>query len=35
MLNGGPVTLVYGSIYAFLGAASTAMSLAEMASMYV
>jgi len=34
MLNGGPVTLVYGFIYAFLGALATASSLAEMASMY-
>ena len=34
MLNGGPVTLVYGFIYAVLGALSTAASLAEMASMY-
>lgn len=34
MLNGGPATLVYGFIYAFLGALSTAASLAEMASAY-
>lgn len=34
MLNGGPATLVYGFIYASLGALSTAASLAEMASMY-
>ncbi len=34
MLNGGPSTLVYGFIYAFLGALATAASLAEMASMY-
>lgn len=34
MLNGGPPTLVYGFIYAILGALSTAASLAEMASMY-
>ena len=34
MLNGGPATLVYGFIYAMLGALSTAASLAEMASIY-
>ncbi|KAK5115262.1 hypothetical protein LTR62_001462 [Meristemomyces frigidus] len=34
MLNGGPATLVYGFIYAILGALSTAASLGEMASMY-
>lgn len=34
MLNGGPATLVYGFIYAWLGALSTAASLAEMASIY-
>ncbi|KAF2773611.1 hypothetical protein EJ03DRAFT_245156, partial [Teratosphaeria nubilosa] len=34
MENGGPVTLVYGFIYASLGAATTALSLGEMASMY-
>lgn len=34
MVNGGPATLVYGFMYAFLGALSTAASLAEMASIY-
>lgn len=34
MLNGGPVTLVYGFIYAAFGALATAASLGEMASMY-
>lgn len=34
MINGGPATLVYGFIYAFLGALSTAASLAELASIY-
>lgn len=34
MFNGGPATLVYGFIYAALGALATAASLAEMASIY-
>ena len=34
MLNGGPATLIYGYIYAAMGALSTAASLAEMASIY-
>lgn len=34
MVNGGPATLVYGFIYAILGALSTAASLAELASIY-
>lgn len=34
MVNGGPPTLIYGFMYAFLGALSTAASLAEMASIY-
>lgn len=33
MLNGGPVTLIYGFIFCWLGALATAASLAEMASM--
>lgn len=34
MLNGGPPTLIYGFIYAFAGALTTAASLGELASMY-
>ncbi|KAH9819780.1 amino acid permease [Teratosphaeria destructans] len=34
MANGGPVTLIYGFVYAWLGAATTALSFREMASMY-
>lgn len=34
LVNGGPVTLVYGFLYAVVGALATAASLAEMASMY-
>lgn len=34
MINGGPASLIYGFIYASLGALTTAASLAEMASMY-
>ena len=33
MYNGGPVTLIYGSIFCWIGALITAASLAEMASM--
>lgn len=32
MLNGGPPTMVWGFVYAFLGALTTAASLAEMVS---
>jgi choline transport protein len=35
MLNGGPASLLYGTIFAGLGSTAIAMSLAEMASMYV
>ena len=34
MIDGGPVTLVYGFIFCWLGALVTAASLAEMVSMY-
>lgn len=33
MYNGGPVTLIYGFIFYWIGALTTAASLAEMASM--
>src|SRR5438034_455589 len=33
--NGGPAALVYGSIFATVGATAIVLSLAEMASMYV
>lgn len=33
LLNGGPVCLVYGFIFCFLGSLATAASLAEMVSM--
>ena len=33
MFNGGPVTLIYGFIFCWIGALTTAASLAEMASM--
>ena len=33
--NGGPASLVYGSILTGIGASAIAISLAEMASMYV
>jgi hypothetical protein len=33
--NGGPASLVYGSLFAGLGSTAIATSLAEMASMYV
>lgn len=32
-INGGPVTMIYGFIFSFLGALATCASLAEMASM--
>lgn len=34
MIDGGPVTLVYGFLFCWFGALVTASSLAEMASMY-
>jgi len=34
LLNGGPVSLVYGMILASIGSLALALSLAEMASMY-
>jgi choline transport protein len=34
MINGGPVTLVYGFIVCFIGSLATAASLAELVSMY-
>ncbi|KAI9793073.1 MAG: hypothetical protein M1816_000971 [Peltula sp. TS41687] len=33
-LNGGPVTMLYGYIFSFLGSLATCASIAEMASMY-
>src|SRR5436190_8212693 len=33
--NGGPASLVYGSLFAGIGATTIVLSLAEMASMYV
>jgi choline transport protein len=35
LYNGGPASMVYGSIIAGIGATATAMSLAELAAMYV
>ena len=35
LLNGGPASLVYGSLFAGIGSTMIAISLAEMASMYV
>lgn len=35
LTNGGPASLVYGSIFAAFGSLAIALSLAEMASMYV
>lgn len=35
LLNGGPVSMVYGGILAGFGATAVALSLAEMASMRV
>jgi choline transport protein len=35
LLNGGPASMVYGGILAGLGATAVALSLAEMASMWV
>ena len=35
LLNGGPVAIVYGCIFVIIGSIAVALSLAEMASMYV
>lgn len=35
LTNGGPVALVYGFIFCFIGTMATCASLAEYASMYV
>ena len=33
--NGGPASLIYGTIFAGIGSTAVALSLSEMASMYV
>lgn len=35
LLNGGPVSMIYGLVLAGLGSSALALSLGEMASMYV
>jgi hypothetical protein len=35
LTNGGPAALVYGSIFTAIGSLTIALSLAELASMYV